>query len=799
MKKIHVLYWALAGLAGALVLAWAFPRAYPTLPEDWSVDREEAIALADERVRVFGEPVDDYVDIQLTGFPVLEHRYWLSDQETRERFLDGWLAESLISWQIRFFEEGAGSQEWTYRARVSPRGEVTRLQLRVEDDEEGGVIEQEVARQQADAFLVAQGFDLSRFGAPEMRSQQLEKRTDLSLRYLDKEKLFGDQVPYGVEVDFAGEQLAGFKVFLDDPEEDAFEKGLGSFVLAQQIWLFAVLLLVPIVAIFFVRRYHEGEIGVRRSLRLMAVVVSAAILFIIMAGKVMSVGWSMGPVSRSLTTVVSSFQIMMFFFLPVALMAFLCWGVGEAITRQRFPHRLAAFDALIKRDFNNSTLPQDSLRGLSAGLLLAALTVVSTFLMQRVGAWVPTIFFFGPWWEGTKWFGLSLLLFVLIYRFYTELFGRLVLTTALTSKFGQTIGALLAAAIGSILFFPGVLPLPVSWGLPVWFLVALAQTVLFLRYGLLTALQAAMTTSVVVQIIPFLRAGDPWMQFQAMIPLVALATPFLLSARHLLSDKKFFYRWDDVPPHVRRIAERERQRVELETARQIQSSILPDLPPQLNGVELAHAYQPASEVGGDFYDVLALEDGRLAVAIGDVAGHGVSSGLVMSMAKAALAVQVTINPDVATVFTTLNRVIYQSARKRLLATLCYGVLDPIRREMRYASAGHLYPYVVTAERKVHPLEYIAYPLGVRDEMPVDARLAKLNEGDTLFLHSDGLVEARGEGDDEMFGFDRLEESLRRHAHLGVKRLRDAVLGDVDTFTKSAPQEDDLTVLVLRIP
>ena len=98
---------------------------------------------------------------------------------------------------------------------------------------------------------------------------------------------------------------------------------------------------------------------------------------------------------------------------------------------------------------------------------------------------------------------------------------------------------------------------------------------------------------------------------------------------------------------MRRIAERERQRVELETARRIQSSILPELPPRLAGVDIAHAYLPASEVGGDFYDVLALEDGRLAVAVGDVAGHGVSSGLVMSMAKSALAVQVTFNPEVA--------------------------------------------------------------------------------------------------------------------------------------------------------
>src|SRR6185295_17607959 len=167
---------------------------------------------------------------------------------------------------------------------------------------------------------------------------------------------------------------------------------------------------------------------------------------------------------------------------------------------------------------------------------------------------------------------------------------------------------------------------------------------------------------------PLLTAQDSTVQLHGWLGVAVLAVPLLASLRSLGSGREFVYNYDDVPPHVRRIAERERQRVELETARGIQSSILPDLPPRISGIDVAHAYLPASEVGGDFYDVLALEDGRLAVAVGDVAGHGVSSGLVMSMAKSALAVQVTFDPEVAAVFRTLNRTIYQSARKRLLAT-----------------------------------------------------------------------------------------------------------------------------------
>ena len=240
-------------------------------------------------------------------------------------------------------------------------------------------------------------------------------------------------------------------------------------------------------------------------------------------------------------------------------------------------------------------------------------------------------------------------------------------------------------------------------------------------------------------------------------------------------------------------------RVELETARGIQNAILPDLPPAVHGIELAHAYLPASEVGGDFYDVLALDDGRVAVAIGDVAGHGVSSGLVMSMAKSALAVQTSFDPEVAPVFVTLNRMVYQSARRRLLSTLCYALVDPRRGQVVFASAGHVFPYRVRPNGTVEALESIAYPLGVRQHLTIEVKQQAIEPGDALFLFSDGLVEASREGDDEPFGFTRLEKSLADHAGASAGRLRDEVIADVRAFTRFAPQTDDLTVLVLRLP
>ncbi len=272
--------------------------------------------------------------------------------------------------------------------------------------------------------------------------------------------------------------------------------------------------------------------------------------------------------------------------------------------------------------------------------------------------------------------------------------------------------------------------------------------------------------------------------------------------RSLGSGREFVYRYEDVPPHVRRIAERERQRVELETARRIQSSILPDLPPRLDGVDIAHAYLPASEVGGDFYDVLALEDGRLAVAVGDVAGHGVSSGLVMSMAKSALAVQVTFDPEVAAVFNTLNRMVHQTARKRLLATLCYALLDP--RQPRAALRQRRPPLPLPHQRgRRASRPWSRSP--IRSACAASCRsspaAAASTPGDTLFLFSDGLVEARARGAAirQQFGFERLEESLPATAGEASRGCATACSPTSPASPATRPREDDQTILVLRLP
>jgi hypothetical protein len=510
-------------------------------------------------------------------------------------------------------------------------------------------------------------------------------------------------------------------------------------------------------------------------------------------------GWTSGVVSRQVMNWIAFVQFVLLFLFPIALLAALSWSVGESHCRVRWGKKLAAFDALFQGKWGNSTVAASALRGVVTGLSLTALYELLAIGLRGRGVWPLTSEIFEPWWLGGSLPGVALLASVLLFSIYSETFGRLLLLPFAVRRMGLWLGGALTAILTGLILWPAMVLHPVTYSIPLWIGGAAVAVVLFLRYDLLTSLMSTMLTLALPGSMALLGSEHAGLQFQGALVLLGVCAPLIGSLRHVTSSKSFVYRYEDVPPHVRRIADRERQKVELETARRIQTSILPELPPELNGFELAHSYLPATEVGGDFYDVLALEDGRLAVAVGDVAGHGVSSGLVMSMAKSALAVQVTFNPEVEAVFDTLNRMVFQSARKRLLATLCYALIDSRRREMFYASAGHLFPYRVSEDGKVEALESVSYPLGVRDSLEVRVRAARLEKGDRLFLFSDGVVEARPEGSDEMFGFERLEESLKRHSSGGVKSLKDGVLDDIAAFTGNAPREDDVTVLVLRVP
>lgn len=795
------LLWLIAGLVAALAIVWLYPRVYPVVDRGLSIDRATAKAIALARLSDIGElPDDPYVIVTFEGDPALERRLqYLEAAHDIETLRASKLAEKALAWMITVYKPDARPFDWSYRAELRIDGQVLSLRRRVPEKEGGGAPTEAAAVERARAFLAQQPeVDRSMLAErPTVRRSQTGDRLDLAVRFRFRDPL-ADGVPHGVEVMFAGDLIAGVNRWLDDPDIESLNTELRPLNLVGTLLMLLGFAIVVAVAVPFLRRYHDGQLGMRRGVQLFQICFGASLIAMFIVGPGMSEGSNWGNVTRRQNTWVMGAVIYIFNFLVPALATAMVWPLGEWWARRRWPEKLAAFDAVFRLRFANATVARSAARGASAGIVAIAVSLAVMLALRQLGAApigaIAVDYITASALPAAGWIG-----FVVGATVPTLLFAFFLIPTWAEMRFGRA--GILLAIVAATFFGPSLAPSIVpTWALLLVALVIGGSLLALYRYGdLLSMLVAGLLIGFAPMVLPALFSPSPWFQANGWIAVLVLMTPLIASIRHLGSKEEFHYAWDDVPLHVRRIAERERQRVELETARGIQQSILPDLPPQLAGVEIAHAYLPSSEVGGDFYDVLALDDGRLAVAVGDVAGHGVSSGLVMSMAKSALAVQVTFDPAVESVLATLNRMVFQSARARLLTTLCYALLDPRRGEVRYASAGHLFPYVVSPEGGIRALEVGAYPLGVRADVEPQVRSARIAPGGSLFLYSDGLVEATAHGMDEPFGFERLEKSLTEHARLAPGAMRDAVLRDLDAFTGRGPRADDLTMLILRLP
>jgi serine phosphatase RsbU (regulator of sigma subunit)/anti-sigma regulatory factor (Ser/Thr protein kinase) len=241
-------------------------------------------------------------------------------------------------------------------------------------------------------------------------------------------------------------------------------------------------------------------------------------------------------------------------------------------------------------------------------------------------------------------------------------------------------------------------------------------------------------------------------------------------------------------------ATRQRIEQELEVARLIQQNFLPRELPDLVGWQVAAYYRPAREVGGDFYDVIPLADGRVAFVVGDVTDKGVPAALVMAATRSVLRASVQRLIEPGAVLERVNDHLCPDMPAKMFVTCLYAVLDPHTGRFRFANAGHDLPYVKTAGGVVE-LRARGMPLGLMPGMAYEESEAVLEPGDCVLLHSDGIAEAH-DPEREMFGFPRLKQTMAASA--GGQELIDRVITELERFTgPDAVQEDDITMVTLQ--
>ena len=239
---------------------------------------------------------------------------------------------------------------------------------------------------------------------------------------------------------------------------------------------------------------------------------------------------------------------------------------------------------------------------------------------------------------------------------------------------------------------------------------------------------------------------------------------------------------------------RERVDQELRVARLIQQTLLPRDLPALSGWQLAAYYQPARAVGGDFYDFLHFDDGRLGIVIGDVTDKGVPAALVMATTRSILrsAAQSDLSPGA--VLERTNDLLHPDIPPKMFVTCLYAILDPSTGRLWYANAGHDLPFRRHGDR-VEELRATGMPLGLMPGMRYEEKEAMLGAGDSVLFYSDGLVEAHNPVR-EMFGFPHLAELIG--SHYNDTPLIDFLLHELAAFTGDDwEQEDDVTLVTLQ--
>src|SRR3954451_8161623 len=239
---------------------------------------------------------------------------------------------------------------------------------------------------------------------------------------------------------------------------------------------------------------------------------------------------------------------------------------------------------------------------------------------------------------------------------------------------------------------------------------------------------------------------------------------------------------------------RQRFEQELEVARLIQQNFLPKELPELPGWRIAAHYRPAREVGGDFYDVIPFPAGRVGFVVGDLTDKGVPAALVMSATRTLIRASAQRLIEPGEVLARVNDHLCPDMPAKMFVTCLYSVLDPSSGHLRFANAGHDLPYVKTAGGIVE-LRARGMPLGLMPGMVYEEKDAILAPGESVLLHSDGVVEAH-DPERDMFGFPRLKETMADAP--GGQELIDRVLRDLDAFTgPDAEQEDDITMVTLQ--
>jgi sigma-B regulation protein RsbU (phosphoserine phosphatase) len=254
---------------------------------------------------------------------------------------------------------------------------------------------------------------------------------------------------------------------------------------------------------------------------------------------------------------------------------------------------------------------------------------------------------------------------------------------------------------------------------------------------------------------------------------------------------------EGVQAHQKLTVEQERLQRELELCRRIQNEMLPHGTLRVGLTEVKGVSIPAREVGGDFFNYFALDNGQIALMVGDVSGKGVGAALLMANVQATLRARLPLERDLARLVDAIDRDVDERTPGGVYVTLFLGILDPRSRTLRYVNAGHHPQFLLRRNGGLERMPSAGLPVGLYAGHGYDEHQVSVQDGDLIFFYTDGIVETENEAG-EMFGLDQLEAMLTADHEGNLDSVLERVESALRTFRGRADLFDDATMMALRV-
>jgi sigma-B regulation protein RsbU (phosphoserine phosphatase) len=588
-----------------------------------------------------------------------------------------------------------------------------------------------------------------------------------------------------VRVAFAGSLLSSYEIVTPAIDDDVWDT-THRIIATAMVFVFIGLGIVMIV--MTIRRLRSYEIGFRMAMIIGAITAFAFNVEIFLSYQ-HGMTWEMLIPLLGTPIFVGGSMVLL-------------WAVAEATAREVWKEKLITLDLITHGHFFHSRIGQSTIRGIGLGAAALALQLILTYAADSV---TPLTSKFGET-DGLKLFtvaspGLFALGHSLFMTLFPYAFFAVFLISMLRKYLRSGVLVVAVAAIAMALAMSNsIAPTPIAV-----LVYAVSSTLVlwsFYRHEALTVLWGFITWSTAEQAGMLFVSGSP--RYVQGAELIAAFFLLLLIASivSLYRNKEVADFETIVPAFSRHISERQRMQQELEIARNVQMSFLPKQNPNRPTLDIASRCAPALEVGGDYYDFIELQDGKLGVAIGDVSGKGTQAAFFMTLTKGFLRALANIFESPASILTQVNRLFYESVERGMFISMAYGIFDTTRRTLTLARAGHN-PVIMCKgmEKDVQSVNPTGMALGLD---PGEAFAKSIQEviipfqsGDLFVFYTDGFPEAMNKRNEE-FGEERFTQAVERYAAGSSAEIMEGVFKEVNSFAANANQHDDMTIVVVKV-